>query len=58
MGLVMRRSLVIGVAYIVIFEGILAAFNTLARKLTVMYYFRVLVVRWQRPARRGNALVD
>jgi ABC-2 type transport system permease protein len=50
MGLLMRRSLVIGVGYIIIFEGALAAFNTLARKLTVMYYFRVLVLRWLNPA--------
>ena len=50
LGLLMRRSLVIGVAYIILFEGALAAFNTLARKLTVMYYFRVLVRRWLNPA--------
>ncbi len=49
MGLVMRRSLVIGVAYIIIFEGVLAAFNTLAREMTVMYYFRVLALRWLHP---------
>ena len=49
MGLLMRRSLVIGVAYIIIFEGILAAFNTLAREMTVMYYFRVLALRWLHP---------
>lgn len=49
MGLLMRRSLVIGVAYIIIFEGILAALNTLLRELTVMYYFCVLALRWLHP---------
>ena len=49
MGLLMRRSLVIGVAYIVLFEGILAAFPTMARQLTVVFYFRVLVMRWLNP---------
>jgi ABC-2 type transport system permease protein len=54
MGLIMRRSLVIGVAYIIVFEGILAAFDTLVRKVTVMYYFRVLVMRWLHPRDAGK----
>jgi ABC-2 type transport system permease protein len=45
-GLVTRRALLAGVAYIVLFEGLLASFDTVARRLTVMYYFRVLIVRW------------
>jgi ABC-2 type transport system permease protein len=49
MGLLMRHSLVIGVAYIVLFEGILATFKTMARQLTVVFYFRVLVLRWLKP---------
>ena len=49
MGLVMRWSLVIGVAYIVLFEGFLAIFKTMARQLTVVFYFRVLVTRWLHP---------
>jgi ABC-2 type transport system permease protein len=49
LGLLLRRSLIIGVAYIVLFEGILASFDTLARRLTVMYYYRVLVIRWLSP---------
>jgi ABC-2 type transport system permease protein len=49
MGLLMRHSLVIGVAYIVVFEGILATIKTIARQLTVAYYFRVLVLRWLKP---------
>lgn len=49
LGLLMRRSLLIGVAYIVLFEGLLATLDTVARRLTVMYYFRVLVLRWLNP---------
>jgi ABC-2 type transport system permease protein len=49
LGLIMRWSLVIGVGYIILFEGALASLDTLARKLTVMYYFRVLVLRWLNP---------
>jgi ABC-2 type transport system permease protein len=49
MGVVLRRSLLIGVAYIVLFEGILAAFPTMARQLSVVFYFRVLVLRWLNP---------
>jgi len=45
-GLITRRSLVAGLAYIVIFEGLLANLDFVVRKLTVMYYFRVLAVRW------------
>jgi ABC-2 type transport system permease protein len=49
LGLLMRRSLLAGVAYIILFEGLLASFDTVARRLTVMYYFRVLVLRWLAP---------
>jgi ABC-2 type transport system permease protein len=41
-----RRSLVAGVAYIFVFEGILANIDLMFRKMTIMYYFRVLVERW------------
>jgi ABC-2 type transport system permease protein len=50
LGVLMRRSLLVGVAYIVFFEGILASLDTVVRRLTVMYYFRVLVLRWMSPA--------
>jgi ABC-2 type transport system permease protein len=50
MGLLTRRALLVGVAYIILFEGLLASFDTVARRLTVMYYFRVLVSRWLDPA--------
>jgi ABC-2 type transport system permease protein len=45
-----RRTLVAGVAYIIVFEGLLASFDTVARRLTVMHYFRVLALRWLDPA--------
>jgi ABC-2 type transport system permease protein len=50
LGLLMRRSLLVGVAYIVLFEGLLASLDLVARRLTVMYHFRVLVLRWLAPA--------
>src|SRR5262249_49105690 len=46
LSLLTRRSLVVGVAYLVIFEGVLANIDFVVRKLTVMYYFRVLSERW------------
>ena len=50
MALLMRRALLMGVVYIIFFEGLLASFDTIARRMTVMYYFRVLVLRWLEPA--------
>src|SRR5262249_13814603 len=41
-----RRSLVAGVAYIILFEGVLANIDFVVRRFTVMYYFRVLCERW------------
>jgi ABC-2 type transport system permease protein len=49
MGLLTRRSLLVGVAYIILFEGVLASLDTVVRRLTVMYYFRVLILRWLTP---------
>jgi ABC-2 type transport system permease protein len=49
LGVLIRRSLMIGVAYIVFIEGIMASFDTIARRLTVMYYYRVLTLRWIAP---------
>jgi ABC-2 type transport system permease protein len=46
MSLVAKRSLVVGVAYIIIFEGLLANIAFAVRRLTVMYYFRVLSADW------------
>jgi ABC-2 type transport system permease protein len=50
LGLFTRRSLLVGLAYIVAFEGLLANVRIVARQLTVMYYFRVLAVHWLDPA--------
>jgi ABC-2 type transport system permease protein len=50
LGLLTRRSLIVGVAYIVLLEGLLASLDTVVRRLTVMYYFRVLVLRCLNPA--------
>lgn len=49
LGLLVRRSLVVGVAYLVLFEGLLGSFDTLARRFTLAYYFRVLALRWLEP---------
>jgi ABC-2 type transport system permease protein len=49
LSLLTRRVLVIGLGYIIGFEGLLASFETVVRRLTVMYYFRVLSVRWLNP---------
>lgn len=45
-GLTVQRSLFLGLAYIIAFEGMLANFDSVVRRLTVMYYFRVLSARW------------
>jgi len=45
-GLVLKRSLVVGVLYIVIFEGILASIPFNFRSYTIVYYFRVLCHHW------------
>ncbi len=49
LSLLTRRVLVIGLGYIIGFEGLLASFETVIRRLTVMYYFRVLSLRWLNP---------
>jgi ABC-2 type transport system permease protein len=46
LSLFVRRSLVVGVGYIVIFEGVLANIRFVVRQATVMFYFRVLCERW------------
>jgi ABC-2 type transport system permease protein len=46
LSLFVRRSLVVGIAYIVVFEGLLANIDFVARRLTLIYYFRVLILRW------------
>jgi ABC-2 type transport system permease protein len=57
-GLVTRRALIAGVAYIVLFEGLLASLDTVARRLTLMYYFRVLILRWLQPLHTEDWKID
>jgi ABC-2 type transport system permease protein len=46
LGLFTRRSLVAGVTYIAVVEGFLASIDFVVRSLTVVFYVRVLIVRW------------
>jgi ABC-2 type transport system permease protein len=46
LSLFIQRSLVVGIAYILLFEGLLSGFDFAVRRLTVTYYFRVLSERW------------
>jgi ABC-2 type transport system permease protein len=46
LGLYTRRSLIVGLFYIVAFEWLLANIEFVGRRLTVMYYFRVLTLHW------------
>ena len=41
-----RRTLVVGAIYIVVFEGVFANIDFVIREATVMYHIRVLAVRW------------
>jgi ABC-2 type transport system permease protein len=58
LGLFTRHSFLAGVAYIVILEGLLASIPTVARQMTVMYYFRVLALRWLEPAEGKAWVID
>ena len=49
-GLFLRRSLIAGLVYIIVFEGLLVSFVAVARQLTVMYYFRLLAIDWLSPS--------
>jgi len=46
LSLLTRRSLVLGVLYIIVFEGVAANIDFMIRHITVMYYVRTLCVRW------------
>jgi ABC-2 type transport system permease protein len=46
LSLLTRRSFVVGVAYVILLEVLVANIPFLARRLTVIYYFRVLAERW------------
>jgi ABC-2 type transport system permease protein len=61
LGLFTKRSLFVGIGYIIGFELLLANAPIFVRQLTVMYYFRVLVLRWldvQRAKDWGIELID
>ena len=45
-GLVSRRALIAGIAYIVAVEGIIANADFAGRALTVVFYVRTLILRW------------
>jgi ABC-2 type transport system permease protein len=44
--LVVRKALMVGVAYIFLFEVVFANADFVVRRMTVIYYFRVLARRW------------
>jgi ABC-2 type transport system permease protein len=46
LGVVTRRTLIAGVTYIGAFEGFVANLEFVARSLTVVYYVRILTLRW------------
>jgi ABC-2 type transport system permease protein len=56
--LLTRRSMIVGLVYIFTFEWLLASFELVVRQVTVMYYFRVLAVRWLQPEGSGNWAID
>ncbi len=45
-GIFTRRSLIAGIIYIVAVEGVLGNLDFMARTLTVVYYVRILFLRW------------
>ena len=45
-GLFVRRTLLFGVPYIVILEGVFANIEFVIRHATIMYQSRVLTIRW------------
>jgi len=46
LSLLVRWVLLFGVAYIVVFEGVFANIDFLVRRLTVLWYVRILAERW------------
>ena len=46
LSMVMKRAMLLGVGYIILLEGVVANIDFVIRKVTVMYYFRVLCERW------------
>jgi ABC-2 type transport system permease protein len=58
MSLLTRRAMIGGLIYIFAFEGLLANFPFVTRQLTIMYYYRVLSVRWLEPADTRSWALD
>jgi ABC-2 type transport system permease protein len=46
LGLFVRRTLLFGVPYIILLEGVFANIEFVIRKLTIMYQSRVMAIRW------------
>jgi ABC-2 type transport system permease protein len=46
LSLIFRRVLVVGIGYVIVFEGVLANIDFVVRKATIMYHLRVLAARW------------
>jgi ABC-2 type transport system permease protein len=46
LSLLVKKTLVVGVAYVILFEGVFANIDFVVRKATVMYYLRVIAERW------------
>jgi ABC-2 type transport system permease protein len=46
LGILFRRSLIIGAVYIAVFEGFLANFPFVLRKFTTMHYFQCIIRNW------------
>src|SRR5262249_1992921 len=46
LSLLVQRSMIAGIIYIAVIEGVMANVEFAVRKLTVMYYFRVLSLHW------------
>lgn len=53
-----RRSLFAGLIDIIVFEGLLANIVFVGRRLTVMYYFRVLASHWINPSGTKEWSID
>ncbi len=56
LSLLLRRSLLIGFVYILLFEGILANIPFIVRQFTVMYYERLLFLNWSDVKRVGQSI--
>jgi ABC-2 type transport system permease protein len=58
LGMLMRRSVLLGIVYIIALEGFVANIDFVIRKATVVYYFRVLCERWIELGRPQDFAID